>query len=356
MRDPFSWSLPFGRLFGITIRIHLLFPVFILVMWLRVATDDKQPLGAGLQMLVLMGLLFLSVLLHEFGHCFGARSVDGEANEVLLWPLGGLASYESLPNTPRAHFIATAAGPLMNLVLCLLAGGLITSQGFWPSFDPRPEQVWVTELTQMGGGAVFGSEFARTANQLDYWLVLTARFFWLNWFMLLLNVLIMGYPLDGGQMLQAALWPRFGYRQSMMASIFVGFIFMFIVGVYALTKNELMVLFLAWFIYQSCKQKWIQLETGVEDTLFGYDFSQGYTSLEKNQPAAAPRKKRPNFIQRWLQKRRAAKLQREQEREAAEERRMDELLEKIQREGRQSLTDEENRFLKRVADKYRNRP
>ena len=44
------------------------------------------------------------------------------------------------------------------------------------------------------------------------------------------------------------------------------------------------------------------------------------------------------------------------ERQEADERRMDQLLEKIQREGRQSLTDEENRFLKRVADKYRNRP
>ena len=34
---------------------------------------------------------------------------------------------------------------------------------------------------------------------------------------------------------------------------------------------------------------------------------------------------------------------------------MDELLEKVQREGMAALTDEERRFMKRVSDRYRNR-
>jgi hypothetical protein len=48
--------------------------------------------------------------------------------------------------------------------------------------------------------------------------------------------------------------------------------------------------------------------------------------------------------------------QRRQEREAAEERRMDEILEKLHLKGRSALTDEEHRFLVRVSAKYRNRP
>ncbi|MCI0462233.1 MAG: site-2 protease family protein [Gemmataceae bacterium] len=355
MRDPFTWSLPFGRMFGITIRIHLLFPIFVLVMWLRVATDEKAARGDALEVLIILGLLFLSVLLHEFGHCFAARSVDGDANEVLLWPLGGLANCD-VPNTPRAHFITAVGGPLVNLLLCVLAAGVLVSQGFVPSFDPRDLQLWTTELYQFQEGISYGSDYApRALSRLDYWLVLVARLFWLNWVLLLLNVLVMAFPLDGGRMLQAMLWPRMGYRQSMMTAIFIGFVFMFVVAIYALVIKDPLPLLLAWFIYQSCKQQWILLETGAEDSLFGYDFSQGYTSLEKDQPRPT-RKKKPNFFQRWMQRRKAAKLQREQEREAAEEQRMDELLEKIQREGRQALTDEENRFLKRVADKYRNRP
>jgi hypothetical protein len=42
-------------------------------------------------------------------------------------------------------------------------------------------------------------------------------------------------------------------------------------------------------------------------------------------------------------------------REAAEERRMDEILEKLHREGRAALSDEEHRFLVRVSARYRNR-
>jgi hypothetical protein len=129
---------------------------------------------------------------------------------------------------------------------------------------------------------------------------------------------------------------------------------MFLIGVYALWVNDLLVLCLAAFIYLSCKQQWIILETGGEESLFGYDFSQGYTSLERDQPRP-PRRRRPNALQRWLQRRAARKLLREQEQQLAEEQRMDELLAKIQREGRQALSDEENRFLKRVADKYRHR-
>src|ERR1700751_4981620 len=98
MRDPFSWSLPLGRVFGITVRVHMLFFVFVLAMWIKVAVNSGNE--QALWLLVLMGLLFLSVLLHEFGHCFAARHVDGEANEILLWPLGGLAKFDSLPHSP----------------------------------------------------------------------------------------------------------------------------------------------------------------------------------------------------------------------------------------------------------------
>jgi hypothetical protein len=116
--------------------------------------------------------------------------------------------------------------------------------------------------------------------------------------------------------------------------------------------NEVLYFFLAVFIYMACMAEWRRLETGGEESLFGYDFSQGYTSLERDQPL--PRKKRQNFIQRWLQRRAARRLQREQESQAADERRMDELLQKILEHGKGSLTDEEQRFMKRVADKKRN--
>ena len=142
--------------------------------------------------------------------------------------------------------------------------------------------------------------------------------------------------------------------QATLSAVFVGFVVMLIIALYGVVIDSVLPLLLAMFIYVTCRHQWFVLETGGEEPLFGYDFSQGYTSLERDQPPT-PRRRRPNFIQRWLQRRAARKLQREQEVREAEERRMDELLDKVNREGLQALTDEERRFMTRVSSRYRNR-
>jgi hypothetical protein len=337
MRDPLTWSLPLGRLFGVAIRVHVLFPFVALALILRLGF--KYQVWA--EACELMALLFVAVLLHEFGHCFGARFVDGDAHEILIWPLGGLASID-VPHTARANFIAVAAGPLVNLVLCLSMGLALAAVAVRPPFNPWWELPWV-RLYGWNGQAL---------TETSWWVLLAARFFWINWLLLLLNVVLIGFPLDGGRMFQCILWPRLGYRQATLAAIFAGFITMLVIAIYAIVQESVIFLCLALFIYATCRQQYIILETGGEESPFGYDFSQGYTSLEREQPR---RPKRPNFWQRWLQRRAQRKLQRQQEVREMEERRMDELLEKVQREGLQSLSDEERRFLTRVSAKYRNR-
>lgn len=338
MTDPLRWSLPLGRVFGITVRVHILFPVVALGLILRVGSQEGHYWNEAFLMMV---LLFFSVLLHEFGHCFGARLVEGDAHEILLWPLGGLA-YVEVPHTPRANFLTAAAGPAVNLLLCLTCALALASIAVRPPFSPFWPVPWTdlvtwegTVLAAPGAGAVF-----------------LARVFWINWVLFLLNVVLIGFPLDGGRMFQAALWPRFGFRQATMAAVFAGFITTLIVAIYSFAQNDTLALFLALFIYVTCRHQWILLETGAEESLFGYDFSQGYTSLEREQPR---RPRRQSFWQRWLQRRAARKLQREQEQREAEEQRMDELLEKVHRLGQQALTEEERRFLTRVSARYRNR-
>jgi Zn-dependent protease len=352
MRDPFTWSFPIGRLFGIAIKIHVLFPVVALGLILRAASVKDVLPGTWVDALAIVGLLFLSVLLHEFGHCFGARLMDGDAREVLIWPLGGLASVE-VPHTPRANFVTAMMGPVVNLLLCVVTGVLLlvaVDPGLQPLWDPTayPYRTWTDgsmTLYQWDGDKVAVA---------DTWALFLTRLFYVNWLLLLFNLVLIGFPMDSGRMLQCILWPRFGYTTATRAAVFCGFVTMFVLIVVCFWVNESIFLGLALFIFLACRQQWILLETGGEDSVFGYDFSQGYTSLERDQPPP-PRKRRPGFFQRWLQRRAAKKHQREIETRAAEEQRMDELLEKIQREGKQALTDEENRFLKRVADKYRNR-
>lgn len=359
MRDPFSWSIPMGRLFGTNIRAHIIFPLFILAMWLRAAAGKDWPVGSANAMLVFLGLLFLAVLLHEFGHCFAARSVEGDAEDILLWPLGGLAKCD-IPHNPWAHFVTAAGGPTVNLVLAVVCCAVLLVCQIVPPYLPWPQESWVMRLQSFDGQSYFNPLFAMNQDQefqLQVWQVLVAQFFWINYFLFLLNVLVIGFPLDGGRMLQAILWPRMGYQEAMRTAIFVGFVAMFVVGLAGLVLNEVMYLALAVFIYVSCRQEWLIITSHNEDSLFGYDFSQGYTSLEQDlETQNKPARRQPNFFQRWLQQRAQRKMQKEMQRAAEEEQRMDELLDKIQRLGRDSLTDDETRFLKRVSDRYRNRP
>jgi stage IV sporulation protein FB len=353
LRDVLSWSFPIGQLFGIMIRVHIILPIVLLGLVGRVAVGKDYPPGTWQDASMLMGLMFLSILLHEFGHCFAARFMDGEADEVLLWPLGGLAFCRSLPHTPLAHFVFAFGGPLTNILLCIVSGlAIYFAFDYWPPLNP----FWYPYRDTASSAAVrvwawSGAEPVES----NLFVIMLLRFFWINWILTLFNLVLVGFPFDSGRMLQAALWPRLGHYQSTKIAIYCGFGVMMILGLLSIVYGEPLMICLALFTFVACAQEMMVLEAAHEDSLFGYDFSQGYTSLEKDEPPP-PKVKKQNFIQRWLAERAAKKEKQEQEQREADDRRMDQLLEKIQKFGKQSLTDEEQRFLKRVADRYRNKP
>jgi stage IV sporulation protein FB len=358
MRDLLSWSLPLGRLFGIPIKVHVLFPVVAAGLILRVACDKDAPAGIWIDASMVMGLLFLTVLLHELGHCAGGRYVDGDAREILLWPLGGLASVD-VPHTPRANLITALAGPAANLLICLAAGVALVflSQ---PHISPPWNPLWYPyrffdEATKAVHPIQLNSLDGLIVYDVPLYLIVLARLFWVSWILFLVNMVLIGFPMDGGRVFQCILWYRFGYRQATLAAVCAGFIVALVLGVISIVinQNAVLVLGLALFIGYSCHRQWFLLETGGEDSPFGYDFSQGYTSLERDQPPT--RRRQPSLWKRWWQRRAQVRQQREEEQRELEERRMDELLEKVQRLGLQGLTDEERRFLTRVSAKYRNR-
>jgi stage IV sporulation protein FB len=355
MRDPFFWSFPLGRFFGITVRVHVLFPVVALGLILRLALKSDLPQGTWIDGVWLTGLLFVSVLLHEFGHCFAARWVDGDADEIMMWPLGGLANVD-IPQEPRAHFITAAAGPAVNLLLAgLCALGLAFAADANYSYQPPWNPLTITSVLRedLSGTIHLWTWDGQQHAVTHVWTIVLARMFWVNWTLFLLNVVLVCFPLDGGRMLRSVLWPSLGYRQATLIVIYAGFVFTVVVGLISIVYNELLVFCLALFIYISCRTQLFVLETGGEEGLFGYDFSQGYTSLERDAPHLTT--KRTSWWKRWRENRAARKLQREMEAREAEEIRLDALLEKVQKLGMNSLTDEERRFMKRVSDRYRNR-
>ena len=85
---------------------------------------------------------------------------------------------------------------------------------------------------------------------------------------------------------------------------------------------------------------------------FGYDSSQGYTSL--NHPG--PGEKRRGFFARWKLKKQRLLAEKSERRDERDRERLDALLEKIHLEGMGSLSSSERRFLESASKKLRKAP
>jgi Zn-dependent protease len=222
--------VPIGRFSGIAVRVSLLYVVW---MALQVGTAASQggALGFG-QQLFMVGALFVLVLLHEFGHCVAARRVGGDATDILMWPLGGLASC-SLPHTWWAHFVTTAGGPLVNAALVPVLGGVLLVLG-----QPTGALVFSPLNVSSGWLALdYGAAGVPVwALQAAFWAYVA------NWALLLFNVLVPMFPMDGGRLLQAIMWRGMGFRRSMDITTRVGLFAAVVLGLFALTTGA-MVLF-----------------------------------------------------------------------------------------------------------------
>jgi Zn-dependent protease len=136
--------------------------------------------------------LFVIVLMHEFGHALACRQVGGQANRIVLWPLGGVA-FVAPPQRPGATLWAIAAGPLVNLVLI-------------------PVALMVAVASERMG---WGDSFPDAQHFL--WMMV-----YINVALLIFNLLPV-YPLDGGQILRSLLWFWLGRTRSLKVATIIGF-------------------------------------------------------------------------------------------------------------------------------------
>ena len=137
--------------------------------------------------------LFGLVLLHEFGHALACRQTGGEANRIVLWPLGGVA-FVNPPQRPGAVLWSLAAGPLVNvLMLPLLELLLIFARYRGWAYD-APDAYRLVRMIRL-----------------------------INLGLLVFNMLPI-YPLDGGQILRALLWFPFGPIRSLQVASAIGLV------------------------------------------------------------------------------------------------------------------------------------
>ncbi len=92
------WSFKVARIGGIEVRIHVTF--FLLLAVLLPFMARKAGLSGTLKVLILFLLVFLCVLLHEFGHAFAAKAYGIRTVDITLLPIGGVARMERMPEKP----------------------------------------------------------------------------------------------------------------------------------------------------------------------------------------------------------------------------------------------------------------
>lgn len=103
------WKL--GRFLGIDVSLH--WTLLVLMFWFSLTA----PFGGPLFSATLMAAVFACVLLHEFGHSLTARQYGIETSSIVLLPIGGVASLESMPTDPKKEFWIAIGGPLVNVVI-----------------------------------------------------------------------------------------------------------------------------------------------------------------------------------------------------------------------------------------------
>lgn len=176
-------SIKFGTFRGITLFLH--WTLFIPIGWIalvnaRMGNDILQLTWSLLFMLAVL----TSIILHELAHALVAARFGIEAKDIVILPIGGIASIEKFPGNPAQELAIGVAGPLINLLIAAIIYWLMPA-----------------------GATFFGSPFRYGATVGSTSL---ADLGTVNLLLALFN-LIPAFPLDGGRMLRALLGFRINY-------------------------------------------------------------------------------------------------------------------------------------------------
>ncbi|MHC4991899.1 MAG: site-2 protease family protein [Planctomycetota bacterium] len=316
--EALNLSFPIGTYLDIRVRVHITF-LIVLVIYLITQGDPLWTIRWS-------SLLFLSVLLHEFGHCLACRAVGGQANEILMWPLGGLA-FCMPPRRPWPEFVTVIWGPMVNLIIATLSyGALLLWWGGGVPVSLNPFRLFVADP----GGGVMG---------------LVADLFVVNYVLMLFNLLLIFFPFDGGRLVQIALWTKLGYVRSLSFACSFGMGGAVLTALVGLAMTNFLLVGIAVFGFVSCYQQKRYLRTAHS---YGMDLG-----LEEEPWSTPP--PRPGMLARWRAQRSDRAEQRRADRQRHERQEVDRILDKVHNDGLASLTGREKKLLRQATDRQRDR-
>ncbi len=184
---------------GIPIYIHWSF--WLLVIWVVISTlwqSGGDWVLVGWRLMLIAGMV-VSVIIHELGHAFAAAAFQIRTRDITMYPFGGVAYIEKLPEKPLQELVLAIAGPLMNfLIIGVITAGLLLSGFSWD----------VNTVYYFG---------LRQLTIQDYFIQLVQ----LNLLLAIFN-LIPAFPMDGGRVLRAFLAMRMPYMRATTIAAVLG--------------------------------------------------------------------------------------------------------------------------------------
>ncbi len=219
-----KWQWKLARIAGIDVYMHATF--LLLIGWVAFSHwTEQQSWSAVLSGVLFIMLLFVFVVMHEYGHALTARRFGIKTRDITLYPIGGVARLERMPEKPIEELWVALAGPAVNVVVAVVLLGYLF---FTRTFEP------LTSLTVSTGS------FIERLMVVNLWLV------GFN--------LIPAFPMDGGRVLRALLGLRMEYVRATQIAANVGQAFAFLFGFIGLFSNPFLV-FIALFVWMGAAQE-----------------------------------------------------------------------------------------------------
>lgn len=205
--NPLAWGFTVFKVAGIRVRLHVLFIAYMLSELIFTLPGHHPGFVFVWPRLVAMLTL---VLAHEFAHCIVCRKLGGQVDQIMLWPLGGLASCR-IPDHWRAEFMVALAGPMIHILLFpLLAALLYVFTGTFESLAFNPMTLGAHSAVTFADGTT------------AWWLILVESFYALNLVLLIFNLFIPMFPLDSSRAVMALLWKRSTQSKAMWHTVNIG--------------------------------------------------------------------------------------------------------------------------------------